>query len=325
MKKIRKYYLILILFVLLVFSVLFFHKNKVYEQDTYKKIKIGVSVVNFEEKFQSYIKSGIEKHHKTLGHDVDITYLDAKWDILKQKEQIKYFIDQGVDAIIITLAGSRDSSGITEMAFKSKIPLIYVNVFPDEFIDKELPENIYYVGSKEKEAGELQMKYLAEKLSGNGNIAVLMGDFSYTASFERTEGLEERALEYPGIKIIEKKGAKWLKPLASSIVEEWLISGRKIDAIAANNDEMAVGAIKTLKKYNKTGEILVAGIDATGEALSELESGTLSCTVFQDSNAQGKVALEIALQVASGEVAQNISWIPFRLVTQENYEKVISE
>ncbi len=152
-----------------------------------------------------------------------------------------------------------------------------------------------------------------------------MGDLGDNAAFTRTEGTEKVAGKYPKINVVDKQSAKWIAPLASSIIENWIISGKKFDAIAANNDEMALGAIKTLKKYEKIDEVLVAGIDATEEALSELESGTLSCTVFQDSDVQGKTALEIAFQVANGKAVQNITWIPFQLVTLENYKKFMNE
>ncbi len=147
-----------------------------------------------------------------------------------------------------------------------------------------------------------------------------MGD---NAALIRTEGVEKVASEYPGINIVDKQSAKWITPLASSIVEHWIDSGKKFDAIAANNDEMAIGAIRALKKHEKLEEVIVVGIDATDEALNEIKNGRLKATVFQDSKSQAREALDIAFKVSTGITVPEKTWIPFKLVTSKNYQEFI--
>ncbi len=129
------------------------------------------------------------------------------------------------------------------------------------------------------------------------------------------------AKKYPEIKIVEKRTAKWLRPLASSVVEDWLDSGKEFDAIAANNDEMAIGAVAALEKYGKLDSVMVVGVDATQEAIEELVLGGLTATVLQDAKQQGEKALEVALESGLGMPVRQNTWIPFRLVTLENYEE----
>lgn len=289
-----------------------------------KTIKVGVSIANFDDKFMGYVKNGLEEYQKSLRDKVEVVYLDAKFDVEKQKQQVKFFIEKQMDAIIVIPVSTRETSEMTDVALNAKIPLVYLNIFPDQFYNKELPDGVYYVGSKEIEAGVIQMNYLVEKLGGKGDVVILMGELNTSASQLRTLGAETVADKYPEINIIDKRTAKWLRPLASSVVEDWLNSGKNFDAVVANNDEMAIGAIETLEKYNKLDSIVVVGVDATKEAIEELKLGRLSATVFQDSKKQGEEALGIAINVTKGKVVKKETWIPFKLVTLNNYKEFLN-
>ncbi|MEM1505205.1 substrate-binding domain-containing protein [Domibacillus sp. 8LH] len=70
-------------------------------------------------------------------------------------------------------------------------------------------------------------------------------------------------------------------------MENWMQSS-KIDAVVANNDEMAIGAIMALESEGKLKDTVVAGIDATPAALDMMKEGKLKVTVFQDAAGQGK-------------------------------------
>ena len=53
---------------------------------------------------------------------------------------------------------------------------------------------------------------------------------------------------------------------------------------------MAIGAIRYLKSVGKLKDIKVVGIDATTDAIAELESGAMAATVFQNSKGQAEEA-----------------------------------
>jgi inositol transport system substrate-binding protein len=106
---------------------------------------------------------------------------------------------------------------------------------------------------------------------------------------------------------------------AIDLMNNWLVSGTKIDAVAANNDEMAIGAIIALQQAGKDPKkLVIGGIDATRDALAEMEKGNLDVTVFQDGRGQGKGSVEAAVKLAKGEKVASFVWIPFELVTKDN-------
>jgi inositol transport system substrate-binding protein len=99
----------------------------------------------------------------------------------------------------------------------------------------------------------------------------------------------------------------------------WLSTGEPFDAIISNNDEMAIGAIQALKAGGVAMEdVIVAGIDATQDALAAMQAGELDVTVFQDAAGQGQGALDAALALAAGETVEQKVYVPFQLVTPSN-------
>ena len=84
-----------------------------------------------------------------------------------------------------------------------------------------------------------------------------------------------------------KQTANWRRNEAIDLMKNWLVAGTEIDAVVANNDEMAIGAILALQQAGKDPKkVVVAGIDATADALAEMEKGNLDVTVFQDAKGQ---------------------------------------
>lgn len=280
------------------------------------KVKIGVSISNFDDTFLMYMKDGMDAYAKTLGTDVEVTYVDAKEDAAKQLSQVENFVSQGMSAVVVVPVNTEATEPITAACAKAKTPLVYVNRLPGN-----LPSDVVFVGSNSIDAGTFQMEYIAEKLGGKGNVVIMIGKLDNEAATKRTEGVEAVAAKYPDIKIIKKQTANWSREEGMSLMENWLSSGDQIDAVASNNDDMALGALKAIEAAGKLGKIIVGGVDATPDAIAELEAGKLNVTVFQDAAGQGSGAIKAAFSMAKGEKVENKVWIPFQLVTPENYKE----
>lgn len=280
------------------------------------KIKIGVSISNFDDTFLMYMKDGMDEYAKSLGSEVEVTYVDAKEDTAKQLSQVENFISQGVNAIVVVPVNTEATEPITAACQDAKVPLVYVNRLPGN-----LPDDVVFVGSESIDAGIFQMEYIAEKLGGKGNVVIMMGKLDNEAAIMRTEGVKQVAAKYPDINIIFEQTANWSREEGMSLMENWLATGKQIDAVASNNDDMALGALKAIEAAGKLGQIVVGGVDCTPDALAELEAGKLDCTVFQDAAGQGGGAIDVAYKLAKGEKVENRVWIPFQLVTPENYKE----
>jgi len=278
-----------------------------------KVIRLGVCIPNFDDTFLVYMMDGMKAYASTLGDNVEVTYVDAKEDAALQLSQVENFVIQDVDAIVIVPANTESVDPINAAAEAAGIPLIYVNRYPST-----LPESAVFVGSQSIDAGVFQMEYVAEALGGEGNVVIMMGMLGHEAQVMRTQGNKDVAEKHPGIKIIKEQTANWQRAEGMNLMENWLSSGDKIDAVLANNDEMALGAIQALEAQGLLEDVIVTGVDATPDALTVMEEGKLSATVFQDAAGQGGGGIDAAYKIAMGENVDREVWIPFQLVTPEN-------
>ena len=110
-----------------------------------------------------------------------------------------------------------------------------------------------------------------------------------------------------------------------AFILNWISAGLKFDAIVSNNDEMAIGAIQSLKTAKMLDKVIVAGVDATTDALAAMQAGELEVTVFQNAAAQGQGAVDTALKIAKGEKVPSMVWIPFELVTPANIKNYLQK
>jgi inositol transport system substrate-binding protein len=276
--------------------------------------RIGVSMSAFDDNFLTTLRNAMNDRAGKL-QNVSLQFEDAQLDVGKQLSQIQNFIAEKVDAIIVNPVDTDATPKMTRMAVAAGIPLVYVNRAPS---DKTLPPKVSFVGSKETEAGTLEMQEVCRLMNGKGNILIMMGDLANQAARERTQAVKDVIGKPPcnGIKIVDERSARWMRTNAVDLMTNWLSAGLKFDAVVANNDEMALGAIQALKAAHKLGpNTIVAGIDATEDALVAMKAGDLKVTVFQNAVAQGADSVDDALKLARGQKSDQTVWIPFELVT----------
>ena len=283
-----------------------------------KTLTVGVAMSRSEHLFLVKVRDAIQAEAKTLGN-VDVQFEDAQGDVGRQLSQVQNFIAQGVDAIIVNAADTSATQGMTRMVTKAGIPLVYVNLGPG--LDEKLPPKVAVVVADHVVSGRLQMEGLEKCMKGKGDLAIMLGELASNATQERTAGNKEVIAKDPGIKVVLEQSAGYLRNQAIDLMNNWLTTGQKIDAIAANNDEMAIGAIIALQQAGRDPKkMCIGGIDATPDALAEMKKGNLAVSVFQDAAGQGKGAVDAAVKLARGEKVETFVLIPYELVTPENMQ-----
>jgi len=213
---------------------------------------------------------------------------------------------------------------MTKAVTAAKIPLVYVNRKPDN-----LPKGVLYVGSDSIDAGQFVGEEVSKALGGKGNVVILMGELQNEAAIKRTEGTKKVLKKHPDIKIIREQTGNWQRTEGRTIMENWLASGDTINAVASNNDEMALGALMAIKAAGKLGKIYVGGTDGSPDALDSMDKGELNMTVFQDPVGQGEGAIEGAYLTAKHQpnprAKNDVIWIPYQKITKENYKSFMKK
>lgn len=276
-----------------------------------KKKVIGVCIADFSDQFQVYVMNSMKKE-AAKHSDVEVIYQDAKYDGQKQISEVENLITQKVDAIVLFQVDDNSAKTAAKAINEAKIPLIAVNrPLPDPSLA------LSYVGSDSVQSGEIEATQLAKELNGKGNIVILNGTMGSAPQIDRRKGYDNILKKNPDIKIIAENSADWARDKGMKIMEDWLQSGKQIDAVLAENDEMALGAIKAIQDAGKADKIKVCGIDGTAEALAYVEKGQELFTVFQDSFGQGSGSIDAAYKVITGKTIEKQIIIPYQLVTKD--------
>lgn len=279
---------------------------------------IGVTMAQFDDNFLTVLRNGMSDYAKTLD-GVELQIEDAQNDVAKQQSQIQNFIASGVSAIIVNPVDTDATAAMSKAAADAGIALVYVNREPVNV--NELPEKQAFVASNEMESGTLETKEVCRLLNGKGKVVVMMGELSNQAARMRTQDVKDVIAtdECKGLEIVEEQTANWSRTQGSDLMTNWLSAGLEFDAVISNNDEMAIGAIQALKAAGRSMDsVVVAGVDATQDALAAMAAGDLDVTVFQDAAGQGKGSVDAALKLAKGEKVETKVYIPFQLVTPAN-------
>lgn len=275
------------------------------------RLTIGISYQNLQNEFIINIQDAVRAEAKKL--KVNLIESDGQGKAENQISQIQNFIAQGVNAIILNPYDKEGSAPAVDLAVKAHIPIVVVNA-----IVSNLDKANAYVGSEDAEAGRLEAQRIADVLHGKGNVVIIHGPNGHSAEVQRTQGIRQILAKYPDIKVVAEQSANWDRAQALNLMENWLASGRKIDAVIAQNDEMALGALKAVEAAGKQNQIAVIGIDAIPDALKAVADGRMVGTVFQDAKGQGSLAVELAVQLAEGKTVKHDHYIPFQLVTKTN-------
>jgi inositol transport system substrate-binding protein len=276
---------------------------------------VGVSMALFDDNFLTEVRASMQARAQQL--HAAIQFEDAGGDIGRQLSQVENFIAQRVDAIIVNPVDTDATPRLTRLVVKAGIPLVYVNRMPG---DRQLPPRVAFVGSDERQSGTLQMTEVCRLLGGKGDVVILIGELTNQSARQRTQDVYDVIATPPcrAIRVLDKQSANWKRTEAADLVTNWLSAGLRPQAVVANDDEMAIGAIQALKQARLLAKTIVAGIDATPDALAEMKVGELKVTVFQNAAGQGSGAVDAAVKLARGESVPSFVWVPFELVTPAN-------
>ncbi|MFJ4831657.1 substrate-binding domain-containing protein [Streptomyces sp. NPDC088747] len=276
------------------------------------KTKVGLSLSTLNNPFFVQIKAGAQEEAKKLG--VDLTVTDAQNDASQQANQLQNFTSSGLGAIIVNPVDSDAAGPSVRSANKADIPVVGV----DRGVNKA--DTAALVASDNIAGGKLAAKTMAEKLGGRGTIAILQGQAGTSASRERGAGFAEGLKDYPGIKVVAKQPADFDRTKGLDVMTNMLQANPGIQGVFAENDEMALGAVKALG--SKAGKsVAVIGFDGTPDGLTAVEAGTMYASVAQQPTELGRIAVENALKAAEGKKVDKTVMVPVKVVTSRNVDE----
>lgn len=284
------------------------------------KIKVGVCLYKFDDTYISTVRQNLEKIQSENPDKIEFTFYDGKGDQATQNDSIDTLLQKDVDLLLVNLVDTGAAPTVIDKIKSAEKPVVLFNREPAADAIKSYDKAIF-VGTNAKEAGVMQGKILtnlwnkdskAVDKNGDGKLQYVMlkGEPDNPEAVARTQfsisTLNDNKIETEELAL---QVCNWDQALAQNATEAWLSRfGDKIEAVIANNDGMAQGAIAALQAqgYNNgdaSKTIPVVGVDATAAAQDLIGKGFMLGSVLQDAEGMAKALYSTGMNLAAGKSA----------------------
>lgn len=259
-----------------------------------RKIQIGMSFDSFVIERWQRDRDVFVSVAKELGAEVNVQ--NANGVVEEQKKQIDYFIQKGMDVIVIIAI---DPASLRESVDKAKNAGIQV-VSYDRLIDDADVD--LYISFDNEMVGDMMARALIEAGIGNGNNVVMIGGSPTDNNVPLVEGAFKRLMAKHRVTILDSIHAEnWRAEEAAAYIYANPPIIEKADAIMCGNDDLATQAVRALAETRQAGDILVVGQDADLAACQRIVEGTQVMTVYKPVERLATRAAEEAVALAKGE------------------------
>lgn len=271
---------------------------------------IGFAVSTLSNPFFVTMSDAAKAEASRIG--VKLETLDAEDSSETQQQQVEDLISKECDLIIINPVDS-DAIGTSVTACNdAEIPVITVTRASNA------GDVVEHLDIDNKEAGALDAEQCIKDLDGKGKIAILEGIPGASSTNDRESGFKDAIeADAPDMEIVDSLTANYDREEGASVTEDLLQSHPDLNAIFAHNDEMALGAVRSVAAANLSDQIKIYGIDATDDALQAVKDGDMAATVQQQPDLQITVAIDNAVRYLNGETIDELVNIPLKLITKD--------
>lgn len=271
------------------------------------EITVGLSVSTLSNPFFVSLEEGVNTLATENG--TQVISVDAQDDSAKQSNDVDDLIQQGVDVLLINPVDSAAITPAVEAANSAGIPVIMVDRATDagEFVTLVASDNVA--------GGEMAAQYIVDQVGENASTLQLEGVPGASATNERGEGFMNVA--ETSLNVLDSQTANFDRAEGLTVMENMLQGNSDVQAVFAQNDEMALGAIEAIEGAGLSNQITVVSFDGTEGGIKAVEDGSLAATIAQQPDEMGRLALQAAYDFYAGqEIPEKID-SPLELVTKD--------
>ncbi|WP_067479263.1 ABC transporter substrate-binding protein [Actinomadura hibisca] len=224
---------------------------------------------------------------------------NAQSQFSKQISDVQQLIAQGAKALVIAPLNSDGWEPVLRQAAAKKIPIVTVD---RKINGTPCQDYLTFIGSDFVEQGKRAADQMIKALDGKGKVAILLGAAGNNVTTERTQGFKQQIqAKAPGIQVTFEQTGEFAREKGQQVTEQLVQSHPDIDAIYAENDEMALGAVTALKGAGKkAGDVKIVSVDGTRAAVQGIVDGWIHAVI--ESNPRfGPLAFQTLQKFLDGE------------------------
>ncbi|MXP49760.1 ribose ABC transporter substrate-binding protein RbsB [Pantoea sp. Eser] len=267
------------------------------------KETIALVVSTLNNPFFVSLKEGAQKEADKLGYNLVV--LDSQNNPAKELANVQDLTVRGTKLLLINPTDSDAVGNAVKMTNQANIPVIT--------LDRVAAQGmvVSHVASDNRFGRKMAGKFIAKKVGESAKIIELQGIAGTSAARERGEGFKQAANAHK-FQILASQPADFDRTKGLNVMQNLLQSHPDVQAVFAQNDEMALGALQTAGKT----DVIVVGFDGTADGVKAVEGDKLSATVAQMPDKIGMIGVDTADKVLKGEKVKAINPVDLKLVTQ---------
>lgn len=259
--------------------------------NAFAKESIALVISTLNNPFFVTMKDSAQKEANRLGYDLVV--LDSMDNPAKELANVQDLTVKGTRLMLINPTDSDAVGNAVILANKAKTPVITL----DRVANKG--EVVSHVASDNRLGGKMAGDYIAEKVASDAKVIQLEGITGTSASRERGEGFKQ-AVDAHKLNVLASQPADFDRTKGLNVMQNLLTAYPAVQAVFAQNDEMALGALRALQTAGRT-DVLVIGFDGTDDGIKAVNRGMLGATIAQRPDQIGIIGIQTADKILKGE------------------------
>ncbi|MDO4643798.1 MAG: ribose ABC transporter substrate-binding protein RbsB [Cardiobacteriaceae bacterium] len=270
------------------------------------KDTLALVISTLDNPFFVTLKEGAEQQAKTL--DYDLIVLDSQNDPAKELANVEDVTVRGAKVLLINPTDSDAVGNAIAVANQKKLPVITL----DRAANKG--EVMSHIASDNRAGGEMAGNFIAEKLGKSVKIIQLEGIAGTSTARERGAGFKQAATTHY-FQILASQPADFDRSKGLNVMENLLTAQPDVQAVFAQNDEMALGALRAIQAAGKK-DIMLVGFDGTDDGVKAVKSGKMAATIAQQPEKIGATGIEVADKILKGEKVDTTIPVTLKIISK---------
>lgn len=286
-------------------------------------ITVGYCTPTLDAPFYVALEAAVRE--TTLGYGMQYLSTDGQADISKQVSAAEDLLAKGIDVLVLNPLDPKALLPVVEHAHSMGVKVFIV----DSYLQNDAPF-VSSVFADNTLNGELLGEWLDQQYpNGNFNIGIISGNQGNPVGREKrlgfVKGYADAQLHRRGksnMNIIAQGWGSWTNNGGLKAMEDILVAHPDLNVLVAENDAMAMGALKAIEEMNRQDKIIILGFDAQKEALDLIRQGRYAATAQNSPAILGSSIIELVAKYYNNpESVEKLNYTPSVLIDKKNVDK----
>lgn len=288
------------------------------------KIKVGFANRTLNGAFFNGMTEYMKIHAQERGYELITT--DARGDLNKQISDVEDMLSQGIDYLVLNPQDPEAGMRITQLAKRKNVPVVVLD--SDISLDAPVITRVQANNAKNNiMIGEFAVDKFGDTPMNcvviSGNQGNLVGEARRVNFMRGVMEAQLRKYNHTGLTILSQGWGNWDQQGGLKAMEDLIVAkGEQINCVYSEMDDMALGAVLSLKAANKLQDVRVFSHDGYKKGLEAVQRGDIQATASNNPDLLTSTVLDVIAKYHAGQKEfPDYVYIPSILITKDNVSK----